>query len=144
LRHEVSISVNATPEHAWAVMKDIERWPEWTPSMSKVELQHPGEVQPGSKVKITQPKFPAAVWTVTKVEPNRYLEWRSTTPILASIGEHRIDPEGDGVRLTLAIEQSGLLVPVLKLFYTKTIKEYLDMESKGFKTRAESRGSPSP
>jgi hypothetical protein len=119
-------------------MKDVERWPEWTPSMSKVELLQPGEVQVGSKVKITQPKFPTAVWTVTKVEPNRYLEWRSTTPILASVGEHRLEPEGDGVRLTLAIDQNGLLTPVLKLFYTKTIKEYLDMESKGFKQRAES------
>ena len=138
MRHEISISVNATPERAWAVMKDVERWPEWTPSMSKVELLQPGEVQVGSKVKITQPKFPAAVWTVTKVEPNRYLEWRSTAPILASLGEHRIEPEGDGVKLTLAIEQTGLLVPILKLFYTKTILQYLDMESKGFKARAES------
>ena len=138
MRHEVSIRVDATPERAWAVMKDVERWPEWTPSMSKVELLQPGEVQVGSKVKITQPKFPAAVWTVSEVEPNRYLEWRSTTPILASVGEHRLEPEGDGVRLTLAIEQSGLLTPVLKLFYKKTILEYLDLESKGFKRRAES------
>lgn len=138
MRHEVSISVNATPERAWAVMKDVERWPEWTPSISKVELLQPGEVQVGSKVKITQPKFPTAVWTVTKVEPNRYLEWRSTAPILTSTGEHRIEPEGDGVRLTLAIEQTGLFVPILKLFYVKTILQYLDMESKGFKARAES------
>jgi hypothetical protein len=119
-------------------MKDVERWPEWTPSMSKVELQQPGDVQVGSKVRITQPKLPAAVWTVTKVEPNRYLEWRSTAPILTSTGEHRIEPEGGGVRLILAIEQTGLLVPILKLFYRSTIKQYLDMESKGFKTRAES------
>ena len=123
-------------------MKDVERWPEWTSSMSKVELLQPGEVQVGSKVKITQPKFPSAVWTVTKVEPNRYLEWRSTAPIiLTSTGEHRIDPEGNGCRLTLAIEQTGLLVPVLKLFYRKTILEYLGMESKGFKARAETPSS---
>jgi hypothetical protein len=50
----------------------------------------------------------------------------------------RIEPEVEGVRLTLAIEQTGLLVPILKLFYTKTILQYLDMESKGFKARAES------
>jgi hypothetical protein len=125
-------------------MKDVERWPEWTPSMSKVELQQPGEVHVGSRVRITQPKFPAAVWTVTKVEPNRYLEWRSTAPILTSTGEHRLDPEGGGVRLTLAIEQTGLLVPILKLFYKKTILEYLDLEAKGFKMRAESGGTPSP
>jgi hypothetical protein len=122
-------------------MKDVERWPEWTPSMSKVELLQPGEVQVGSKVRISQPKLPSAVWTVTKVEPNRYLEWRSTAPILTSTGEHRIDPEGDGCRLTLAIEQNGLLVPVLKVFYKKTILEYLDMESKGFKARAEAPSS---
>jgi carbon monoxide dehydrogenase subunit G len=143
LRHETSISVNATPERAWEVMKDVERWPEWTPSMSKVELLQPGEVQVSAKVRITQPKFPSAVWTVTKVEPNRYLEWRSTSPILTSTGEHRIEPEGDGCRLTLAIEQTGLLVPVLKLFYEKTILAYLDLEAKGFKARAES-GVPSP
>ena len=143
MRHETSISVNATPGRAWDVMKDVERWPEWTPSMSKVELLQPGEVRVGSKVKITQPKFPSAVWTVTKVEPDRYLEWRSTSPILTSTGEHRIEPEGTGCRLTLGIEQTGLLVPVLKLFYKKTILEYLDMEAKGFKVRAES-GVPSP
>ncbi len=143
MRHETSISVNTTPERAWEVMKDVERWPEWTPSMSKVELLQPGEVQVSAKVRITQPKFPSAVWTVTKVEPNRYLEWRSTSPILTSTGEHRVDPEGEGCRLTLAIDQTGLLVPVLKLFYEKTILEYLDMEAKGFKARAES-GVPSP
>ena len=142
MRHEVSIRVDATPERAWAVMKDVERWPEWTPSMSKVELQQPGEVQVGSRVKITQPKFPSAVWTVTAVEPNRYLEWRSKAPVLDSVGEHRIEPEGDGCRLSLAIKQSGLLVLVLKLFYVKTIVQYLEMESKGFKARAESTPSP--
>ena len=31
----------------------------------------------------------------------------------------------------LAIEQNGLLVPVLKLFYKKTILEYLDLGVEG-------------
>jgi uncharacterized membrane protein len=109
LRHEVSIDVAAPIERAWEVLIDVERWPEWTASISKIERLDTGELRVGSKVRIRQPKLPRKVWTVTAIEPGREVEWSVKTPVLDTVGGHRLAAERAGCRLTLALEQNGLL-----------------------------------
>ena len=63
-RHRTSVDVDASPARVWEVMADVGRWPEWTASMTSVELLGDA-LDVGAHVRIRQPKLPAAVWEVT-------------------------------------------------------------------------------
>ena len=68
---EVSTSISAPAERVWATIIDVERWHEWTASITGAEKLEPGELKVGSKVRVKQPKLPSTVWTVTSLEPGR-------------------------------------------------------------------------
>ena len=68
---EVSTSISAPAERVWATIIDVERWHEWTASITGAEKLEPGELKVGSKVRVKQPKLPPTVWTVTSLEPGR-------------------------------------------------------------------------
>ena len=132
------IDIAAPREQVWATMTDIERWPEWTASVRSVERLDGGPFAVGSRVRIRQPRFPAAIWTVTALEPGRYFEWRSPAPGLLSVGGHRVDAAGDRAsRVTLSLAWSGPLAPVMRLLFGKLSRRYVEMEARGLKRRCE-------
>ncbi len=60
-----SISIAVPPDKAWAVTIDIERWPDWTPTVERVERLDAGPFRVGSQAKVKQPQFNETIWTVT-------------------------------------------------------------------------------
>jgi uncharacterized protein YndB with AHSA1/START domain len=44
MRYEIEVDIDSTPEAVWAVLADVERWPEWTPSMTLVRRLEDGSV----------------------------------------------------------------------------------------------------
>jgi uncharacterized membrane protein len=133
-----TVDIAAPPQRVWDVMIDVERWPEWTSSVSSVELLDGGPLKVGSRARIRQPRLAAAVWTVTTIEPGRYFEWRSVLPGLTSIGGHRIQPLGDErCRVLLSVEWKGVLAPLINLIYGELSRRYVTTEAEGLKRRAE-------
>ena len=132
------IDVAAPPDRVWAAMSDVERWPEWTASVMRVERLDSRPFGVGSQVRILQPRFPAVVWTVTALEPGRSFEWRAATPRLLSVGVHRVDAAGDHTsRVTLSLTWSGPLAPVIRLLFGNLSRRYVEMEAQGLKRRCE-------
>ena len=132
------VDVAAPPKRVWAAMADVERWPEWTASVTRVERLDRGPFGVGSRARVRQPGFPAAVWTVTVLEPGRAFAWRSAVPGLTSVGVHRVDPAGDRAsRVTLAVTWSGPLAPVIRLLAGKRSRRYVELEAQGLKRRCE-------
>ena len=62
--YEVSVDIDATPGEVWNVLTDVGRWPEWTPTVTRVERLDLGPFQVGSTVMIRQPRLPPTVWRV--------------------------------------------------------------------------------
>lgn len=134
---EVSTGVDAPLQDAWTVLADVERWPEWTDSMSKVELLG-GPMAVGTKVRIKQPRLPAVEWEVTNLDPGRAFTWEATSPGTTTVADHRLTPDGPGrVTLTLCVQRSGPLAPVLDFVFGRLTRRYVEMEAQGFKRRCE-------
>ena len=69
IHFSVTVDIPARTPLVWSVLTDVERWPEWTASISRVKRLSPGPLQVGSRVRIHQPKFPPASWRVTELNP---------------------------------------------------------------------------
>lgn len=132
------VDITATPERVWAVMSDVERWPEWTRSVSRVRLYTGAPIEVGSRAIVKQPRFPAAQWLVTDVELHRGFVWVSIGPGLTVTGRHEIVPTAAGCRVTLSLEYDGMFSALLLRFTRGITERYVGLEADGLKRRAES------
>ena len=66
----ISVDIKASPERVWEVLSDGERWHEWTPSVTSVELLDKS-IAVGSRAIIRQPELPPAKFKITALEPGR-------------------------------------------------------------------------
>ena len=133
-----SIESAAPPERVWAVMSDVERWPEWTPSVTSVELLGAGPLTLGSKARIRQPKLRPAVWKVTEISDHRFA-WKTGGALLWVIGRHWVDATGEGSRANLSLQFGGILGGLVSWLTRDLNRRYLSMESEGLKRRSERR-----
>src|SRR4051794_35917326 len=113
--YEHSVRIDASAGRVWDVLSDIERWPELTASIDSVEPLDGDSVTVGHRFRVRQPKLTTAVWTVTEVHEGTSFVWESRSGgvltraghVLRQEGEDK--GEGEGVTMTLTIDQSGLL-----------------------------------
>jgi uncharacterized membrane protein len=135
---ETTVEIDAPPERVWEVMTDIERWPEWTASVERVERLDDGPLRLGSRARLKQPRFPSVVWEVTDLERGRSFTWTARNVGVTSIGAHRIVPGATGrVTVNLSLRQEGPVAPVLALFTGKLTRRYIQTEAQGLKRRCE-------
>jgi len=60
----ISVDIAAPPPVVWAVMRDVERWPEWTTTVTRIERLDSGPLTVGSRLRIRQPKLLPADWWI--------------------------------------------------------------------------------
>src|SRR3954452_4967838 len=101
----IAIDIPSPPERVWNVMSDVERWHEWTPSITSIRRLDSGVLRVGSRVVIRQARFPPAWWKVVILEPGRSFTWVSTAPGMRVIAHHGVESRADGgSRATLSLE----------------------------------------
>jgi uncharacterized protein YndB with AHSA1/START domain len=133
-----AVHIEAPPEKVFAVLCDVERWPEWTPTMISVRRLDSGPFAIGSSAQVRQPKLRPNVWRVTELQDGRNFTWTTHSPGLRMTAGHLIEPKGDGSRVELTFELSGLIGPVVSRLYGGLIERYITTESQGLKKRSES------
>jgi uncharacterized protein YndB with AHSA1/START domain len=134
----VSVDIEAPLEMVWAALTDIERWPQWTRSIERVERLDNGQFGAGSTARIKQPRMPVVVWRVTELEPERGFTWVAKSPGVTTVGGHRLTPAArGGVTVTLSLRQSGPLAWLVALFTSGMTRRYIQMEASGLKQHSE-------
>jgi len=138
MTYETTITIDAPADEVWAVLTDVERWPEWTASMQKVERRGGGAFEVGSELRIKQPRLPALTWDVTGIEPGRSFSWTASSPGVTTSADHRLEPLGTStVAVRIAIRRSGPLAGLVDRLLAGMTRRYVGMEAEGLKRRCE-------
>jgi uncharacterized membrane protein len=132
------VEIDAPASLVWEVFSDVERWPEWTASVtSLVALDGPG-LAVGKRFQIKQPKLPTLVWEVTEVSPGESWTWAQSVPGGGTLATHTVTPVADGRTLVRQeLDQQGFIGALVGRLMLRTTRRYLEMEAQGLKGRSE-------
>ena len=132
-----TIDIAAPPSRVWQVMSDIDRWHEWTPSIATINRLGSEPFGVGTKAVVRQPKFPAALWKVSAIEPGRSFTWVSTAPGMRVVGRHSVEPTATGSRAILNLTYGGFLGGLFAALTRGITERYIGFEARGLKARSE-------
>ena len=137
-----SIAIDASPAEVWALVTDGARWPDWNPTIKRVE----GPIAPDEKVTVytTASSARAFPLRVTTFVPNERMVWAGGMPLGLFKGERTCtltDQGARGVAFTMHEAFSGLLAPLI----TRSIPDLqpsFEAFAAALKRRAEQQGEP--
>jgi uncharacterized membrane protein len=137
---ENSVEIDASAATVWDVFVDVERWPEWTASVtSLIALDGPG-LAVGKRFEIKQPRLPKLVWEVTEVDPGRSWTWRQHSIGGTAFASHEVISEGeDRTLVRQTIDQRGPIGVTVGALMRRTTRKYLELEGQGLKQASEAR-----
>ena len=139
MRFEKSIDINASPQRVWEVLSGIEAWPQRIGTVDTIKVLTAPPIDTGTQVRLKQPKLPDGIWEINVWDVPFYFEWTQKQSGVTSVAGHRVDSLGERrARLTLTLDMSGLLVPLIGLFYKNLTNEYMDREAEDIRRAAES------
>jgi uncharacterized membrane protein len=136
--------MSAPAPDVWAVLSDVARWPEWTPTIDSVRRFDDGPLVLGSRAEVHQPRLPKATWEVTELVPGRSFTWEATGPGMRTIGRHEVvadGPDDRGALVTLGIEQRGPMGAVAALMWRGLTQRYIELEASSLDARVTGRAS---
>ncbi len=135
---ETSVAIDAPADVVWRTFADVERWPEWTASVTRiVAVDGPG-IEVGKRFEIKQPRLPKLVWEVTEVRPGRGWTWVQRSPGGTTLATHEVIAQGPARTLVRqGIDQRGPVGTLVGALMRGTTRRYLEMEADGLKARSE-------
>ena len=140
IEFETTREIAAPAPLIWPILADVERWPEWTASITSVECLNPGPLGVAARYKVRQPKLFPAIWQVTKYQRDRGFIWESNSPGVRTVAEHWITPHETtppNSTVVTKIKLTGAMVTLLRPWIAKITKRYVEMEADGLKRRCE-------
>ena len=141
--HRTDFEINASDAEVWAVLADLDRYPEWNPALPAIS----GELRAGSVLSMTlalpgRPPLNVKA-NVLEVVPNRRLSWRGhlgTDLLFTGYREFAIEPvAADRVRFTHIEDLRGWLAPVFELVMGGPVQRHHENLNESLKNRAEAK-----
>jgi len=138
--NEDSIEIDAPPQLVWDVFSDVERWPEWTASVTSVVGRDGPDLAVGKRFAIKQPGMQKLVWRVTEIDPGSSWTWVQRSPgVLVTARHDVISQPGGRTLVRQKLDQRGVLGSLVGRLMVKKTKRFLALEAQGLKARAEQR-----
>ncbi|RAV03717.1 SRPBCC family protein [Mycolicibacter senuensis] len=141
MRYARTVDIAAGPADVWAVLADIERWPDWTASMREITRLDSGPLRVGSTARVQQPAGRPLVFTISELIAERSFTWTASAAGMRSTGYHELTPTESGVRAVLTFALTGPMAWLGRLAAAGRIRRYVDMEADGLKRESENRAS---
>jgi uncharacterized membrane protein len=135
---EDSVEIDAPAQLVWQVFTDVERWPEWTASVSSLVARDGAGLGVGKRFAIKQPGMSKLVWKVTEIDPGSSWTWVQRSPGVRVSARHWVIPQPTGRTLVRQqLDQGGLLGALVGRLMVKKTKRFLELEAQGLKARSE-------
>lgn len=138
---ERSIDIAAPPDLVWKVFSDVERWHEWTPSITSVTRLEQGAFGVGSRALVLQPKLRPATFEVTEFNAGRNFTWQTASGGVAAVAGHLVEPAAGGTKVTISLDFSGWPLLLLGWWVRRITNQYFVMETESLKRLCEQRVS---
>lgn len=136
--NEDSIEIAATPQLVWDVFSDVERWPEWTASVTSLTGLDGHALAAGKRFAIKQPGMQKLVWEVTEIDPGSSWTWVQRSPGVLVTARHYVSAQPGGRTLVRQqLDQRGLLGALVGRLMVKKTRRFLELEAQGLKARSE-------
>jgi len=112
MRFESSIDIDAPAKKVWALVDKLEEWPQWMPSIEKIERLSEGPLTVGSKLSVTAKVSGLTVtllMTITEFVPQRsvVLEGKALGTKLTRF--YTLEPVDGETKVTIGGDVSGAL-----------------------------------
>jgi len=135
---EDSVEIDAPAQLVWEVFSDVERWPEWTASVtSLIGLDGPA-LAVGRRFAIKQPGMQKLVWRATEIDPGSSWTWVQRSPGVRVSARHDVIAQPGGRTLVRQqLDQRGVLGALVGRLMVKKTKRFLELEAQGLKARSE-------
>jgi uncharacterized membrane protein len=135
---EDSIEIDAPVQLVWEVFSDVERWPEWTASVTSLVGRDGVDLAVGKRFSIKQPGMGTLVWKVTEVDPGLSWTWVQRAPGALTSARHDVIALPDGrTQVRQQLDQRGVLGELVARLMVNKTKRFLQLEARGLKSRAE-------
>jgi len=143
--YEATVEIDAPPKRVWERLAAVDRWPQWLPTVTKVDALDGPSLRLGARFRLAQPKLRPTVWTVTELQPPLRFEWRARSPGIEMVADHVLERIATGAtHARLGFEFGGWLGRLLAAAYGSIARAYLEQEAEALKRSAEGHRAPSP
>jgi len=133
-----SIEIDAPAQLVWEVFSDVQRWPEWTASVTSLVGRDGANIAVGKRFAIKQPGMSKLVWKVTEIDPGLSWTWVQRSPGVRVSARHDVIAQSDGRTLVRQqLDQRGVLGALVGRLMVKKTKRFLELEAQGLKARSE-------
>jgi carbon monoxide dehydrogenase subunit G len=112
MRFSASAEVEATPEKAWTLLKNVEEWPRWVPSLKKIEKVSQGPLDVSAQVLVVARSLITVnlLMKITEFVPGRRVVMEGKVLGVKMTRYYGLEPVGgDKAKLSAGGEVSGLL-----------------------------------
>lgn len=106
-RIEKSVVINASPEKVFALLADVERFPEWMDMVKEVRITSRERTGAGTTSHwATEVGDSRAEWDAENTEwvENERMAWRTTSGNLSAFGSNTLKPVAGGTELTWVMD----------------------------------------
>lgn len=135
---EDSVEIDASPQLVWDVFSEVERWPEWTASVTSLVGRDGHALEVGRRFAIKQPGMPKLVWKVTEIDPGSSWTWEVRSPGASTVARHYVTGLPGGRTLVRQqLDQRGVLGALVGRLMVNKTKRFLELEAQGLKARSE-------
>jgi uncharacterized membrane protein len=135
---EDSVEIDAPAQLVWEVFSDVQRWPEWTASVTSLVGKDGANLAVGKRFSIKQPGMSKFVWRVTEIDHGSSWTWVQRSPGVLVTARHWVTTRPGGRTLVRQqLEQRGVLGALVGRMMIKKTKRFLELEAQGLKARSE-------